>query len=110
MCSPDSFPPGVLVARTLDAAVALARASPRPVETVYVVGGGSPVVEAIARQDCHAVYLTHIGTEYECDAHVPMPPFAGYARVFQTVCVRVCSPPRSLSPAELFPPGGRRRR
>jgi dihydrofolate reductase/thymidylate synthase len=64
------FPPGVLVARSLDGALALL-SEIVSVETVFVIGGGEVYAEALASPALDAVHLTRVETEAECDAFFP---------------------------------------
>jgi dihydrofolate reductase len=79
-------PPGVITARSLDQALALARvreAVSRPVaETLgkeaataapaeaFIIGGAAVFAEALPR--CHRVYLTLVHAEVEGDARFPL--------------------------------------
>lgn len=68
-------PPGVIAARTLDAALDQSGA-----ETVFVVGGAGVLVEAIERPDLRYVYLTRIDADYECEVVMPDLDARGFVR------------------------------
>ena len=69
------LPAGVLVARSLPAALALLSSPPHAssVETVFVAGGAAVYAEALSAPGCEAVHLTEVALtpEPRCDAFVP---------------------------------------
>jgi dihydrofolate reductase len=67
--------PGVIVASTLDDALAVTG-----VETIFVVGGAVLIRTAIERSDLRYVYLTRIGQTYRCDVQMPDLDARGFVR------------------------------
>jgi dihydrofolate reductase/thymidylate synthase len=67
------LPPGVLAARSLDAALALLASPPHAadVETVFVIGGGAVYEAALASPACVAVHLTRVDSDAPCDTFFP---------------------------------------
>lgn len=61
---------GVQVASSLDAALAIAAATP-DVETTYVVGGAEIFREAFAHRELRYVYLTRVQLHCIGDTHIP---------------------------------------
>ena len=61
-----AVPPGVIVAHSLDEALAV-----DDVETVFVVGGAGVIRAAIERGDLRFVYLTRIYQRFDCDVRMP---------------------------------------
>jgi len=64
--SPLAVPAGVVVAHTLDEALAVP-----DVESIFIVGGAAVFVEAIERPDLRHVYLTRVEQHFECDITMP---------------------------------------
>jgi dihydrofolate reductase/thymidylate synthase len=71
-----AVPPGVILARSLDEALAV-----RDIETVFVVGGAILLIEAVERKDLRYVYLTRIEERYDCDVRMPDLDARGFAKV-----------------------------
>ena len=65
---PD-LPDGVVLAGSLDAAVAAATA--HGAESIYVVGGAQLYTVAMADPRCQVIYFTAIDATYDTDAHLP---------------------------------------
>lgn len=68
-----SFPPEVIVARSLDEAL---RRIQEPtladqIENVWIVGGYGVYKEAMSRPDCHRIYFTKVFASFDCDAFFP---------------------------------------
>jgi dihydrofolate reductase len=63
-------PPGVLVAASLDDALAELEAR-SDVHRVYVIGGAQIYTLALADARCRTVYLTRVHARFDCDAFVP---------------------------------------
>lgn len=61
-----AVPAGVVVANTVDAALAVDGA-----ETIFVVGGAGLIQHVIERPDLRYVYLTRIDQTFDCDIHMP---------------------------------------
>jgi len=61
-----TVPAGVIVAHTIDEALAVAGA-----ETIFVVGGAVLICAVIERTDLRYVYLTRIEQRYDCDVRMP---------------------------------------
>ncbi len=70
-------PAGVVVARTLDAALDAARGS----DATFVVGGGELFREAFSHRDLRWVYLTRVEGRFGCDAHIPDLDALGFHKV-----------------------------
>lgn len=70
-----AVPAGVIVAHTLDEAVAVPDA-----ETVFVVGGTGVLRDAIERADLRYVYLTRIYQRFDCDVWMPDLDARGFVR------------------------------
>lgn len=68
-------PEGVIVAGSLDAALAVAG-----VETIFVVGGAVLIQAAIERSDVRYVYLTRIAQAFDCDVRMPDLDSRGFVR------------------------------
>lgn len=64
--APLVVPAGVVVARSIDDALAV-----DGVETSFVVGGAGLIREVIERSDLRYVYLTRIEQRFDCDVHMP---------------------------------------
>ncbi len=64
------LPAGVLLAHSLEEAVAQAAAAD-DVETLFVLGGAQIYQAAIVHKSCRRVYLTRIHAGFECDAFFP---------------------------------------
>jgi dihydrofolate reductase len=73
-----AVPDGVLVASSLDAALALA--VPR-VATTFCIGGAEIYRQAFDRGDLRWVYLTRIEDRFGCDATIPNLDALGFVRV-----------------------------
>ena len=71
-----AVPPGVVLAHSLDEALAV-----RDVETVFVVGGAVLLIEAVERRDLRYVYLTRIEERYDCEIKMPDLDARGFVRV-----------------------------
>jgi dihydrofolate reductase len=65
-----AVPPGVIVAGSLDAALAATAAAPE-IETTFVVGGAQIFREAFAHAALRYVYLTRVEGRFHCDTHLP---------------------------------------
>jgi dihydrofolate reductase len=61
-----AVPPGVVVAHSLDEAIA----ADDP-EAIFVVGGTVVIRDAIERSDLRYVYLTRIQQRFDCDVRMP---------------------------------------
>jgi dihydrofolate reductase len=64
-----ALPEGVLLAASLDDALAAATAA--GVETIHLVGGGQLYAEAVVHPGCHVIYYTRIAGRFEVDTHIP---------------------------------------
>ena len=64
------LPPGVLLATSLDDAIAQATAA--AVESIFVVGGAQIYAEALRDARCEIVYYTDVRGTFATDAHVPV--------------------------------------
>jgi dihydrofolate reductase len=62
-------PDGVLIAHTLESAVAAAASA--GAETVHVVGGGALYAEAMRHPGCQVIYYTRIAARFDADTFVP---------------------------------------
>ena len=65
-----TVPDGVLVAGSLDGALAAA-AGAGDVARLFVVGGGDIYRQAFAHPSCAEVYLTRIAAVFDCDTFIP---------------------------------------
>jgi dihydrofolate reductase len=65
-----ALPGPVILARSLDDALALARARPE-VDGLFVIGGAQIFRQAFADPRCRSVYLTRIAAIFDCDAFLP---------------------------------------
>ena len=72
-----AVPEGVVVAHTLDAALAAARAA----DGVFVVGGGELFRDAFAHADLRWVYLTRVHAHFGSDAHIPDLDALGFTKI-----------------------------
>lgn len=63
-------PDGVLVASSLDDALAQA-AGAGSIERLFVIGGGDIFRQSFAHPRCTEVYLTRIAAEFDVDTHIP---------------------------------------
>ena len=72
---PLAAPDGVLVARSLDEALGVGE-----VESIFVVGGGELLRDAIERPDLRFVYLTRIAQRFACDVWMPDLDARGFVR------------------------------
>lgn len=70
-----AVPPGVVVARSVDDALAMGG-----VESIFVVGGAGLVREVIERDDLRFVYLTRIAQRFDCDVKMPDLDARGFVR------------------------------
>lgn len=61
--------PDVLLARSLDEALALAEQ--RNVARTFVIGGGSVYAQAVLHPDCRTIYLTEVEQAFGCDTFFP---------------------------------------
>lgn len=71
-----AVPEGVIVARSLDEAIAVGG-----VAGVFVVGGAAVFAEAFAHSALRWVYLTRIAGRFGCDVRVPDLDALGFAKV-----------------------------
>jgi dihydrofolate reductase / thymidylate synthase len=71
-----AVPPGVVLAHSLDEALAVP-----DVETVFVVGGAVLLVEAVEHPDLRYVYLTRIEERYDCEIKMPDLDARGFVKV-----------------------------
>lgn len=69
-------PAGVVVARSLDEALAVPE-----VESIFVVGGAGLILGAIDRPDLRHVYLTRIDQRFECDVKMPNLDQRGFVKI-----------------------------
>lgn len=60
-----ALPPGVVLAPTIDDAVAVG-----DVESIFVVGGAGLLIDAIERPDLRYVYLTRVEQRFDCDVRM----------------------------------------
>ncbi|HET9620471.1 MAG TPA: dihydrofolate reductase [Kofleriaceae bacterium] len=72
---PREVPAGVVLASTVDAALAVSG-----VESIFVVGGAGLIRDVIERADLRFVYLTRIFQRYECDVVMPDLDARGFVR------------------------------
>jgi dihydrofolate reductase len=63
-------PDGVLVAGSLDDALAQARGA-GSIERLFVIGGGDVFRQSFAHPACAEVYLTRIAAVFDCDTFIP---------------------------------------
>lgn len=70
------LPSGVLLATSLDDAIAQATAA--GVEGIFVVGGAQIYDEAMRDRRCAILYWTDVRGTFEADAHVPSPRALGF--------------------------------
>lgn len=111
-------PDGVLVARSLPAALAQLDALGAAVDDVFVIGGSAVYAEALRHPACDRVFLTLVkGPARECDAFFPADVYAlGFARAsesavmeengeqFQFLELRRTAPPAAPASAVAQPP------
>ena len=71
------MPEGVVAARTLDEALAAARAA----ETTFVVGGAQIIREALDHPALRHIYLTRIEGRFGCDTHIADLDAAGFTPI-----------------------------
>src|SRR6185295_5362986 len=64
--SPLTVPAGVIVAHSIDEALAVEGA-----ESIFVVGGAVLIRAVVERADLRYVYLTRIEQRYDCDVRMP---------------------------------------
>jgi dihydrofolate reductase len=72
----QTLPEGVLLAHSLDEALALAEQN-APEQKAFVIGGASLYAEAILHPACHELFLTEVEGTVDCDAFFPEIP-AGF--------------------------------
>lgn len=65
-----ALPDGVILAPGLDQALSQLYAR-KDVGRIFIIGGGVLFREAIFRQDCENLYLTHVEGDYNCDIFFP---------------------------------------
>jgi len=63
-------PDGVLVASSLDDALAQAAGSDN-MERLFVIGGGEIFRQSFAHPHCAEVFLTRLAAQFDCDTHIP---------------------------------------
>lgn len=63
------FPPGVLIAASLDDA--LQQAETHHVEQIFVIGGAQVFKEALGHPACHELLVTEVEGDFECDTFFP---------------------------------------
>ena len=78
-----ALPAGVLLAHSLDDALAQAAAAP-DVYRLFVVGGGEIYRQAFAHPACRDIYLTRIDAELDCDTFIHLPAHFACAEVLGT--------------------------
>jgi dihydrofolate reductase len=64
--APLEVPPGVVVAHSIDEALAV-----HEVESIFIVGGAGLIVGAIERPELRYVYLTRVESRFDCDTKMP---------------------------------------
>ncbi len=64
-------PQGVILAASLDEVLDILSTFGRGVGEVFVIGGASVYVQAIAHQLCNKIYLTEIDKVFDCDVCFP---------------------------------------
>jgi dihydrofolate reductase len=62
-----ALPDGVLVAPSLDAAIAAAHEA----AALFVIGGAQIYTQAFDHPACRAIYLTRIAATFDCDTFLP---------------------------------------
>lgn len=72
---PQEVPAGVIVAHSLDEALAIP-----DVETAFVVGGAGLLIDALERPDLRYVYLTRVEGRFGCDVEMPDLDARGFVR------------------------------
>ncbi|MFA4819212.1 MAG: dihydrofolate reductase [Patescibacteria group bacterium] len=65
------LPTGVLLATSLDEAIAKAAELPN-VGEIFIIGGASVYKQAISHPKCTKLYLTQIEAEFDCDTFFPI--------------------------------------
>jgi dihydrofolate reductase / thymidylate synthase len=75
-------PPQVIVAGSIDAALAAMAGRPE-VERCFCLGGGEIYRQAIERPDCRRIHLTRVEGRHDCDAFFPPVP-ASYHLVHES--------------------------
>jgi dihydrofolate reductase len=73
-------PPGVVLAASVDAALAVGGAGVGGIDSIFVVGGAGLVRHVIERPDLRFVYLTRIDGRFDCDVHMPDLDARGFVR------------------------------
>ncbi len=68
--SAQSLPEGVLAARSLDEALALAAAAP-DIDTTFVLGGAQIFREAFDHPALRSIYFTRVLARFDCDTFLP---------------------------------------
>lgn len=66
-----NLPAGVLLATSLDEAIAKAAELPNLGE-VFIIGGASVYKQALSHPQCAKLYLTQIEAEFDCDTFFPI--------------------------------------
>jgi dihydrofolate reductase len=71
--SQPDLPDGVLLAHSLEQALQQLATSnaERPLEHIFVIGGGKVYAEALARTHCRQVFLTRVEGNFDCDTFLP---------------------------------------
>lgn len=94
------LPPGVLVAPSLEAGLALAPTT--DIETAFVIGGGQLYSAALASPSCEAVHLTQVELAQapQCDTHMPALDASSWA-------LYCASSPQRVDDSQQHPGGGR---
>ena len=88
----------MLLAKSLDDALAQSATASPPVETVFVIGGAQPIIDALAHPACDTAYITHLHSEFDCDVSLPGVATFGFAQLAAQaslehlvyVCLCVC--------------------
>jgi dihydrofolate reductase len=75
-----AVPPGVVLAPSVDDALAVGGAGVGGIESIFVVGGAGLLRDAIGRPDLRFVYLTRIEQRFDCDVHMPDLDARGFVR------------------------------
>jgi dihydrofolate reductase len=65
------LPEGVLLAANLDAAFDALAAGSKPVQTVFVIGGGQIYRLALEGDRCDVIHLTRVQGRFGCDTFLP---------------------------------------
>ncbi len=67
----SSFPSGVQLFSSLDAALSSLQNSNSNIEKIFVIGGAQVFQAAISHPDCQAIELTQILQSFDCDTFFP---------------------------------------